>query len=291
MKGISTIDSCKTRTSDLNYSVFSLNGAGECWTGTDLAKVKASGPALKAVAAYGIVTQPGVNLGGLLWNGQIGVYKDSLSVPGSVITVANAVPTCDMAYGGLINPTSTIASYGLNCNGKENPNATPPVKSQKSDLPLPWNPPAKIKLSPEFANNKCLVLADEKTTYAIGSAVYPAPKDAYVVGSCDNAPTFSFSKDGQFRQTGTDLCMTGDPVQFQNGRGIISGVPCTDPLDPKTLMEYKINNQIRPKALTNKCLNIGGQRNTDGNPLILWDCATESTPTGGGWENDKFLYK
>lgn len=131
-----TSDICKTRAADLGKSVYALQGAAPssqpsnnvslCYVGDDVDDAKSGGYAYKTITGYEFVTKAGSNIGGLLLNGQVGIYQDSIN---NVITIDTNTPLtnsiCDIKLGGVINTSNTVASFGGNCPNK--PPAPPPT--------------------------------------------------------------------------------------------------------------------------------------------------------------------
>lgn len=134
-----SVNSCKVRASDLGYSTFSLrqdeqNGT-KCYVGNNFDKAQSSGLATVPVVSHKFSTSEGANTGGLLMNGQIGVYEDDITT--NLVTDLNAVPNCDISIGGKINANTTVATWGYNCNGIEKSKFTPPPPQPKPETPIP----------------------------------------------------------------------------------------------------------------------------------------------------------
>jgi hypothetical protein len=92
-----------------------------CGVGDNLDQAKSGGIATRPVTSSTLVGKPGAISGGLLNNGQVGVttVQASSAAPfgsASLTTSLEAVPGCDPAYGGYINTSNSVASYGVNCN-------------------------------------------------------------------------------------------------------------------------------------------------------------------------------
>ena len=127
-----TSDICKTRAADLGKSVYALQGAAPssqpsnnvslCYVGDVVDDAKSGGYAYKTITGYEFVTKAGSNIGGLLLNGQVGIYQDSIN---NVITIDTNTPVsnsiCDIKLGGVINTSNAVATFGGNC-----PNKPPP---------------------------------------------------------------------------------------------------------------------------------------------------------------------
>lgn len=130
------MNSCKVRASDLGYSVFSLrkdaeNGGTRCYVGDSIDLAQANGLVTASLVSYAFSKGDGATMGGLLQNGQIGVFQDDIT--NNLVTDLTAVGDCDLITGGTINANNIVATYGYNCNGIE-----------KSKFTAPPPPPAPI---------------------------------------------------------------------------------------------------------------------------------------------------
>ena len=140
-----TIDTCKTRASDLGYSVFGLVGGGgksgtTCYVGNSLKNAQSAGLATKSVVSFSFPVVAGADKGGILLNGQAGSFNSS-NMDTSTGFVSSPVSNCDPLSGAnIIFNDNNVASWGYNCNGVANPNYVPP--------PPPPPPPVK-----QCANN------------------------------------------------------------------------------------------------------------------------------------------
>ncbi len=130
------MNACKVRASDLGYSVFSLrkdaeNGGMRCYVGDNIDLAQSNGLVTASVVSYAFSKGDGATMGGLLRNGQIGVFQDDIT--NNLVTDLTAVGDCDIISGGTINANNIVATYGYNCNGTE-----------KSKFTAPPPPPAPI---------------------------------------------------------------------------------------------------------------------------------------------------
>ena len=134
-----SVNACKVRASDLGYSTFSLRQDGQngtkCYVGNNTDKAQSGGLATVPVVSHKFSTSEGANIGGLLMNGQIGVYEDDITT--NLATDLNAVPNCDISIGGKINANTTVATWGYNCNGTEKSKFTPPPSQPKPETLIP----------------------------------------------------------------------------------------------------------------------------------------------------------
>jgi len=134
-----SVNACKVRASDLGYSTFSLRQDGQngtkCYVGNNTDKAQSGGLATVPVVSHKFSTSEGANIGGLLMNGQIGVYEDDITT--NLATDLNAVPNCDISIGGKINANTTVATWGYNCNGTEKSKFTPPPPQPTPETPTP----------------------------------------------------------------------------------------------------------------------------------------------------------
>lgn len=134
------ITDCKVRASDLGYSTFALRQKGAspgntCFVGDSIDKAQSGGLATKPVLSYSFKKAEGANVGGLMMNGQIGMYEDDIT--NNLVTDLNAVANCDISIGGKINPNTPVATYGYNCNGTQKSPYTAPPPQPVADIPTP----------------------------------------------------------------------------------------------------------------------------------------------------------
>ena len=109
---------CKNRALDMGYPAFAVkkNATGQlgCYLSKDIEGERAGGLATKDMTSFSFKKSKGANVGGLLMNGQIGSYKDTVNT--NMVTDLTAYPGCDIQGGNVfINDTSVIATYGGNC--------------------------------------------------------------------------------------------------------------------------------------------------------------------------------
>ena len=115
-----SVDTCKTRASDLGYSVFALRGGStattaKCYVGNDINGAKSAGYAYKTVTASILASSATATIGSLLLNGQLGVYAGSINNGLAINSSMPADPTCNNTTGGVINTNNTIATWGSGC--------------------------------------------------------------------------------------------------------------------------------------------------------------------------------
>ena len=113
-----SVQTCKIRASDLGYAGFAIrkNSSGQfgCYLTNDIAQAKSGGIATKAETSYAFKTSSDANKGGLLANGQIGIYNNTID--NNLITDLDGIAGCDAKGNGLlINEQSVVATYGSNC--------------------------------------------------------------------------------------------------------------------------------------------------------------------------------
>ena len=132
------VTNCKERASDLGYTAFALRQQGTtpgntCFVGDSIDQAQSQGLAIKSIVSFAFKKAEGTNIGGLMMNGQVGMYQDIIT--NNLVTDLTAVANCDISIGGRINANTTTASYGYNCNGTAQSPFTPP--------PPPPTPPAQ----------------------------------------------------------------------------------------------------------------------------------------------------
>ena len=139
--GNTTLTDCKVRASDLGYSTFALRQKGltpgnTCFVGDSIDKAQSSGLSTKSVVSYSFKKAEGTNTGGLMMNGQIGMYEDELT--NNFVADLTPVANCDITIGGKINANTTVATYGYNCNGTAKSSLTaPPPQPAAAVTPTP----------------------------------------------------------------------------------------------------------------------------------------------------------
>ena len=134
------ITDCKVRASDLGYSTFALRQKGPsagntCFVGDNIDTAQSGGLATKPVLSYAFSKSEGANIGGLMMNGQIGVYEDDIT--NNLKTDLTALANCDISIGGQINANTSIATYGYNCNGTAKSPFTAPPPQPAAVIPTP----------------------------------------------------------------------------------------------------------------------------------------------------------
>jgi hypothetical protein len=134
-------ETCKVRAADVGAGAYALRGGTSgggannsfCYVGNTITNATSAGLAFTLLTTYEFIAIAGGIAGGVLNNGQVGVYSPAPngSYPGltpNVITL-NDTPTlltadpttpasntyCKPDTGALINTDETIASYGTNC--------------------------------------------------------------------------------------------------------------------------------------------------------------------------------
>ena len=132
------VTNCKERASDLGYTAFALRQQGTspgntCFVGDSIDQAQSQGLAIKSFVSFAFKKAEGTNIGGLLMNGQVGMYQDIIT--NNLVTDLTAVANCDISIGGRINMNTSTATYGYNCNGTAQSPFTPP--------PPPPTPPAQ----------------------------------------------------------------------------------------------------------------------------------------------------
>jgi hypothetical protein len=156
-----TLTDCKVRASDLGYSTFALRQRGTspgntCFVGDSIDKAQSSGLATKSVLSYSFKKAEGANVGGLMMNGQIGMYEDDIT--NDLVTDLTAVADCDIIMGGKINANTTVATWGYNCNGTAQSPFTPPPPQP---APVILTPDGYTKYSnQDSTGNDIIKLAD-----------------------------------------------------------------------------------------------------------------------------------
>jgi len=135
-----TLTDCKVRASDLGYSTFALRQKGPsagntCFVGDNIDTAQSGGLATKPVLSYAFSKSEDANIGGLLMNGQIGVYEDDITT--NLKTDLTPLAKCDISIGGQINANTTVATYGYNCNGTAQSPFTAPPPQQAPEIPTP----------------------------------------------------------------------------------------------------------------------------------------------------------
>ena len=112
------IDTCKMRASNLGYSGFALRKGNEgqlgCYLSKDISKAKVGDISTRTMSSFSFSKNSSANTGGLLPNGQIGIFTDTIT--NNLITDLPGVDGCNINGGDItINTDSIIATYGGNC--------------------------------------------------------------------------------------------------------------------------------------------------------------------------------
>jgi len=107
----------------------------KCYVGTF--DMQNSTPAYKPVVSYAFKSNKDATMGGLLKNGQIGTFKDYVGA--GLVTDLTGVAGCDSQIGGLINTSSTVASYGSNCNVPAPPPSLLVPHFENTGTNMTWN--------------------------------------------------------------------------------------------------------------------------------------------------------
>ena len=115
-----TLDTCTQRTFDLEYAGFSIkkksDGKLGCYVTNDIEGNKSVGVYTKPKTSLAFNTNKDALVGGLLYNGQLGLFKNQIDKT-PLATDLPAIPGCDIAgKKHLINTDSITATYGINCN-------------------------------------------------------------------------------------------------------------------------------------------------------------------------------
>ena len=110
--------SCKNRALDMGYPAFAIkkNATGQlgCYLTNDIEGERAGGLATRDMTSFSFKKNKGANVGGLLMNGQVGSYKDTVNT--NMVTDLTAYSGCNIQGGNVfINDASVAATYGGNC--------------------------------------------------------------------------------------------------------------------------------------------------------------------------------
>lgn len=113
-----SVQTCKMRASDLGYSGFAMSrgrdGQLSCYLSKDISTAKTGGISTKPMTSLAFKTSTSANMGGLLFNGQLGIYNNSID--NNLVTDLEGVKDCDIKGGDiLINDKSVVATWGGNC--------------------------------------------------------------------------------------------------------------------------------------------------------------------------------
>uniref|UniRef100_A0A6C0IIR1 Uncharacterized protein n=1 Tax=viral metagenome TaxID=1070528 RepID=A0A6C0IIR1_9ZZZZ len=113
-----SVNTCKMKASDLGYSGFAIRkGAGGqlgCYLTKNIEGGKSGGIATKPVTSFAFQKSTTANKGGLLPNGQVGIYNNNVDT--ELVTDLTARAGCELKGGNvLINDKTLVASWGSNC--------------------------------------------------------------------------------------------------------------------------------------------------------------------------------
>jgi hypothetical protein len=112
------VQTCKMRASDLGYSGFAIRkgprGNPGCYLSNDIPGAKSGGIATRPVTSYSFKKSSSANKGGLLQNGQLGIYTNNID--NKLVTDLTGIEGCDAKSSDfLINENSVVATFGGNC--------------------------------------------------------------------------------------------------------------------------------------------------------------------------------
>jgi hypothetical protein len=112
------VNTCKMRASDLGYSGFAIragpSGQLGCYLSKNISSAKSGGIATKPITSLAFKTSTSANMGGLLPNGQLGIYNNTID--NNLVTDLTSIDGCDMTGEDmLINEKSLVATWGGNC--------------------------------------------------------------------------------------------------------------------------------------------------------------------------------
>ena len=113
-----SVKTCKMHASDLGYSGFAIrkdpSGKLGCYLSKDISAAKTGGIATKPMTSLAFKTSSSANMGGLLFNGQLGIYNNTID--NNLVTDLTGIEGCDAKNKGvLINEESVVATWGGNC--------------------------------------------------------------------------------------------------------------------------------------------------------------------------------
>jgi hypothetical protein len=167
-----TLDTCKQRASDLAYAGFSIktkaDGKLGCYLTNDVARNKTAGIATKHQTSLAFKTNKNANMGGLLLNGQLGIFQNKPdNTP--LATDLPAIAGCNIDASKIfINPDSVTGTWGGNCP------KPPRLKIKNSNAWQFIGTDRKTGGSPDASFWKVAPLQDGADTYyPVGHAVYP----------------------------------------------------------------------------------------------------------------------
>jgi len=145
-----SVNTCKMRASDLGYSGFAIRkGSGGqlgCYLSKDISTAKAGGIATKPVTSLAFKTSNLANMGGLLFNGQLGIYNNTID--NNLVTDLEGIQGCDAKSSDFfINEKSVVATWGGNCN----------VANAAAPVPAPVPAPTDASVSAPAAKNKIAI--------------------------------------------------------------------------------------------------------------------------------------
>ena len=240
-----TLDTCTQRTFDLEYDGFSIkkksDGKLGCYVTNDIEGIKSLGVYTKPKTSFAFKTHKNAVVGGLLPNGQLGIYNGS--GPGSVSNILatdlTAIPGCNVdGSKHLINPNSVTATWGSNC-----------VNYIKSEF-----------------NNKCIHNPGTTNKY-----LQMQLWDCLPGNSRQN---MVYNNDTQNINTpGTNLCLDVLAGGTANGTKVIQ-YNCNGTTAQK--WTYGMDKTLQPHNAPGKCLDLLGGNNAIGASLGIWDCHGQS---------------
>jgi hypothetical protein len=222
-----TLSACKTRASDLGYSNFALSNntnanidsinTSKCYVGNS-GDSDSESAANKTMVSYAFTQNKNATMGGLLKNGQIGTFNNSIN--NDLVVDLPGVPGCDASVGGMINTKNSVASYGANCNDQKKPKT---IKEQLSEL-CPPN-----KTNPNIIESGIPGINYNYDTYLFG------PCNA--AGTCDSTIPDDISKELLAGIKANKSCrynrFTDGNYLYNNGSKIKEGNSFYDPNTPE----------------------------------------------------------
>ena len=241
-------ETCNRRTYELGYSGFAIgkNSSGklDCYLSKDISQAKVGGISTKPITSFAFKKSISANTGGLLGNGQLGIFDNNIE--NNLVTDLSAVEGCYISGADInVNESSLTATFGGNCrptlstitsdfNGKciEQKNGTKDawLQMQMSDC-QPYN-------------------ANQNMTYDINSKTIYAP--------------------------GSNLCFDVTGGGTTDGTKVIQ-YPCSGGANQK--WSYKSDKTLRPDNAPDKCLDIWMADNNNGAGLVIATCHGKSNQT------------
>ena len=231
-----TLDTCKKRASDLAYAGFSIksktDGKLGCYLTNDVAGNKTAGIATRPQTSLAFKSDKSANIGGLLMNGQLGIFQDTKTLA----TDLTAVPGCNVDGSKiLINPDTVVATWGGNC-----------ANNIKSEL-----------------NYKCI---DQSN----GSKDPYLQMQMWDCGQGNPNQNMVYNSDSQtINVPGDNLCMDVLGAGTADGTKVIQ-YSCNGGSNQK--WTYGIDKTLQPQNAPGKCLDLLNSNNANGAVLGIWDC-------------------